>query len=629
MAKIIGIDLGTSNSAASVMQGGSPVMIPAAEGTSLGGKAFPSYVAFTKEGQLLVGEPARRQAVTNPEGTVFEAKRKMGTKEKFTVAGKDYTPEQISAFILQKIKKDAESFLGEPVTKAVITVPAYFDDTQRQATKNAGEIAGLEVVRVINEPTAAAFAYGLDKTGKDQKILVFDLGGGTLDVTIMDFGEHEGQATFEVLATSGDTQLGGKDMDKALIDYITNDFKASSGVDLAQDKMAMNRVREAAEKAKIELSTTMETDINLPFITADASGPKHLQVKITRAKLEELIKPIVERMRKPVEGAIADVGKKIGGSFGPQNIDKIILVGGPTRMPAVQKFVEDYIGKQIERGVDPMEAVAKGAAVQAGVLGGDVQGKEILLLDVTPLTLGLETLGGVRTPLIDRNTTIPTSKSQVFSTAADNQTSVEIHVLQGEREFAADNKSLGRFILDGLPPAPRGMPQVEVTFDIDANGILTVRAKDKATGKEQHITIQGSSNLNKDEIERMKKEAEAHAAEDRKRKETVDARNQADTLIAVSEKTLKDGGEKVKAEDKTAVEEKIKALKDIKDKDEVEAIKKAMDELSAAIQKVGAAMYEKPSDQPQAGGEHSSDAGGSGSDSKDKGPVDAEYKEVK
>jgi molecular chaperone DnaK len=611
------------------MQGGSPVMIPAAEGTSLGGKAFPSYVAFTKEGQLLVGEPARRQAVTNPEGTVFEAKRKMGTKEKFTVAGKDYTPEQISAFILQKIKKDAESFLGEPVTKAVITVPAYFDDTQRQATKNAGEIAGLEVVRVINEPTAAAFAYGLDKTGKDQKILVFDLGGGTLDVTIMDFGEHEGQATFEVLATSGDTQLGGKDMDKALIDYITNDFKASSGVDLAQDKMAMNRVREAAEKAKIELSTTMETDINLPFITADASGPKHLQVKITRAKLEELIKPIVERMRKPVEGAIADVGKKIGGSFGPQNIDKIILVGGPTRMPAVQKFVEDYIGKQIERGVDPMEAVAKGAAVQAGVLGGDVQGKEILLLDVTPLTLGLETLGGVRTPLIDRNTTIPTSKSQVFSTAADNQTSVEIHVLQGEREFAADNKSLGRFILDGLPPAPRGMPQVEVTFDIDANGILTVRAKDKATGKEQHITIQGSSNLNKDEIERMKKEAEAHAAEDRKRKETVDARNQADTLIAVSEKTLKDGGEKVKAEDKTAVEEKIKALKDIKDKDEVEAIKKAMDELSAAIQKVGAAMYEKPSDQPQAGGEHSSDAGGSGSDSKDKGPVDAEYKEVK
>jgi molecular chaperone DnaK len=608
------------------MEAGKPVIIPAAEGTSMGGKTVPSYVAFTKEGELLVGEPARRQAVTNPDGTIFEAKRKMGTKHKYTVNGKDYTPEQISAFILQKIKRDAESYLGDKVEKAVITVPAYFDDAQRQATKHAGEIAGLEVVRVINEPTAAAFAYGLDKTGaKDQKILVFDLGGGTLDVTIMDFGEVDGQATFEVLSTAGDTQLGGKDMDAALIKFITDTFKQDSGIDVTTDKMAMNRVREAAEKAKIELSTTLETEINLPFITADQSGPKHLQMKVTRARLEELVKPIVTRMRQPVEQALNDA------KLTPPQIEKIILIGGPTRMPAVQKFVEEYIGKQVERGVDPMEAVAKGAAVQAGVMSGDVQGKEILLLDVTPLTLGLETLGGVRTALIDRNTTIPTSKSQVFSTAADNQTSVEIHVLQGEREFATDNKSLGRFILDGIPPAPRGVPQVEVTFDIDASGILTVKAKDKGTGKEQHITIQGSSNLNKDEVERMRKEAEAHAAEDRKRRETVDVRNQADTLLAVSEKTLKDAGDKAKPEDKTAVEEKMQALKDVKDKDDVDAIRKGIDELSAVIQKVGAAMYQNtetpaggPSagDQPEAGKQDQSE-------NSDKGPVDAEYKEVK
>lgn len=613
MPKIIGIDLGTSNSAASVMEAGKPVIVPSAEGQTMAGKAFPSYVAFTKDGQLLVGEPARRQAVTNPEGTIFEAKRKMGTDFKYKMNGKEYAPEQISAFILQKIKKDAEAYLGEPVAKAVITVPAYFDDNQRQATKNAGEIAGLEVVRVINEPTAAAFAYGLDKTGKDQKILVFDLGGGTLDVTIMDFGEHEGQATFEVLSTSGDTQLGGKDMDSALIDFVTSEFKRESGLDLGADKMAMNRVREAVEKAKIELSTVLETDLNLPFISADASGPKHLNLKLTRSKLEELVKPIVTRMRQPVEQALNDA------KLTPQTIDRIILIGGPTRMPVVQKFVEEYIGKQVERGIDPMEAVAKGAAVQAGVLSGDVQGKEILLLDVTPLTLGLETLGGVATPLIDRNTTIPTSKSQTFSTAADNQTSVEINVVQGERPMAADNKSLGRFHLDGIPAAPRGVPQVEVTFDIDANGILKVTAKDKATNKSTDITITGSSNLSKDEVERMKKEAEMHAEEDKKNREVVETRNHADTLISVAERTLKDGGDKVPEADRKDVEAKIQALRDVKDKPEIEAIKKAMDELSAAAQKVGEAMYkakaeeEKKTEEPK----------------KEEGPVDAEVVDEK
>ncbi|MEO8065454.1 MAG: molecular chaperone DnaK [Candidatus Doudnabacteria bacterium] len=612
MPKIIGIDLGTSNSAASVMEAGKPVIIPSAEGQTMSGKAFPSYVAFTKDGQLLVGEPARRQAVTNPEGTAFEFKRKMGTNFKYKLIGKEYTPEQLSAFLLQKIKKDAEAFLGEPVAKAVITVPAYFDDSQRTATKNAGVIAGLDVVRVINEPTAAAFAYGLDKSGKDQKILVFDLGGGTLDVTIMDFGEAGGQATFEVLSTSGDTQLGGKDMDQTLIDFVASEFKRETGLDLTQDKMAMNRVREAVEKAKIELSTTLETDLNLPFISADAAGPKHLNMKLTRSKLEDLVKPIVARMKQPVEQALTDA------KLTPADIAKIILIGGPTRMPVVAKFVEEYIGKQVERGIDPMEAVAKGAAVQAGVLSGDVAGKEILLLDVTPLTLGLETLGGVATPLIERNTTIPTSKSQTFSTAADNQTSVEINIVQGERPFAKDNKSLGSFHLDGLPPAPRGVPQIEVTFDIDANGILKVTAKDKGTGKSQNITVTGSSNLSKEEVERMKKEAEAHAEEDRKNKEVIETRNNADTLISVSERTLKDAEGKASEADKKEVQTKIDALKAIKDKPELDPIKKAMDELSAAIQKVGAAMYKEQGPGASAQGTEKTEP-----DAK-QGPVDAE-----
>ncbi len=616
MPKIIGIDLGTSNSAAAVLEGGKPVIIPSAEGTTVGGgKAFPSYVAMTKDGELLVGEPARRQAVTNPEGTVYSVKRKMGTKDKVKMKDKEYTPEQISAFILQKIKKDAEAYLGEPISKAVVTVPAYFDDAQRQATKNAGEIAGLEIIRIINEPTAAALAYGLDKGGAEQKILVFDFGGGTLDVTIMDFG----QGVFEVVSTSGDTHLGGTDMDNRIMEYIADEFKKESGIDIKQDKMAFNRLKEAAEKAKIELSTTLETEINLPFITADSAGPKHLSLKITRAKLEELVRPIVERTRTSLEQALTDA------KLSPKDIDKIIMVGGPTRMPIVQKNVEDYIGKQVERGIDPMEAVAKGAAIQAGVLGGEV--KDVLLLDVTPLTLGIETLGSVATPLIERNTTIPTAKSQTFSTAGDNQTSVEIHVLQGERPMAADNKSLGRFILDGLPPAPRGVPQVEVTFDIDANGILKVTARDKATSKEQHITISGSSNLSKDEIERMKKEAEAHAEEDRKRREVVDIRNQADGLITVVEKTLKDGGDKIDVATRTNLEAKVAELKKVKDGSDIEPIKKQMDEISAEIQKVGAQMYQSaPGGQTGDGNQKSAD--GKTEEKKDK-PEDAEFKEKK
>ena len=583
MGKIIGIDLGTSNSAAAYMEAGKPKMIPSAEGTTIvGGKAFPSYIAFTKDGQLLVGEPARRQAVANPEGTVSAAKRKIGTDYKYKIHDKEYTPQQISAFLLQKIKKDAEMYLGDKIEKVVITVPAYFSDAQRQATKDAGSIAGLEVIRLVNEPTAACLAYGLDKIKeKDQQVLIFDFGAGTLDVTVMNFG----QGVFEVRSTSGDTQLGGTDMDEVLVDYIISEFKRKQGIDLSKDKMAMQRIREAGEKAKIELSSVLETEINLPFITADVEGPKHMLMKITRAKLEELVNPIVEKCRTSIEQAINDAKLK------PQDIEKIILVGGPTRMPIVQKFIVNIFGQRIERGVDPMECVAMGAGIQAAILAGETEVKDVLLLDVTPLTLGIETMGQVMTPLIDRNTTVPASKSQIFSTAADNQTSVEIHVLQGERSMASDNRTLGRFLLDGIPPAPRGIPQIDVVFDIDANGILTVTAKDKATKKEQHITIKDSSALSKEEIDKMKKQAEQFAAEDREKKELIDLRNQSDILVHTSEKAIKEAGDKIKDEDKKAVEEKIKQLKKIKDKDDIEAIKKAIQELGDEIQKIGAAMY--------------------------------------
>jgi molecular chaperone DnaK len=571
------------------MQSDTPVMIPAAEGASIGGKAFPSYVAMTKDGQLLVGEPARRQAVANPDGTVYAAKRKMGSGEKITMAGKEYTPEQISAFILQKIKRDAEAFLGEPVSKAVITVPAYFNDAQRQATKDAGSIAGLEVVRIVNEPTAASLAYGLDKVGKERTILVFDLGGGTLDVTIMKFGG----GVFEVISTSGDTKLGGTDMDNALIGYLTAEFKRQSGIDVSKDKMALVRLKEAAEKAKIELSTVLETEINLPFITADATGPKHLVMKLTRAKLEELVGPTIARCQHPLEQAISDA------KLTPDKIDAVIMVGGPTRMPIVANFVEKYLGKKIERGVDPMECVAKGAAIQGAILAGDV--KDVLLLDVTPLTLGIETMGGVSTPLINRNTTIPTSKSQIFSTAADNQSSVEVHVLQGERSMASDNRTLGKFMLDGIPPAPRGVPQVEVTFDIDANGILKVTAKDKATGKSQDITITASSALSKEEIDRMQKEAQAHAEDDRKKKEMIELRNQADSVIYQTEKTIKEFGDKVPADVKKQIEEKLAAVKSTKDGDDTAALKKTLDELSEVVQKIGSELYKNQPSAPPAG----------------------------
>jgi len=584
MARAIGIDLGTSNSAAAVMEGDRPIIIPSAEGAGVAsGKAFPSYVAFTKDGQRLVGEPARRQAAINPEGTIFAAKRKMGTDYKFKVFGKEYTPQEISAFILQKIKQDAEAFLGEKIEEAVITCPAYFDDNQRTATKDAGEIAGLKVLRIINEPTAACLAYGLNKSEKEQKIMVFDLGGGTLDVTIMEMA----QGVFEVKATSGDTQLGGTDMDNALIEYIVEQFKKETGIDLRNDKMAMQRLREAAERAKIELSSTLTTDINLPFITADSTGPKHLTMSITRAKLEELVRPIIERCRYPMEQALRDA------KLEPHQIDRIIMVGGPTRMPCVQKFVEDFIGKKIERGIDPMECVAMGAAIQAAIIKGEV--KDVLLLDVTPLSLGIETLGGVFTKLIERNTTIPTRKSQIFSTATDNQTAVTIRVLQGERPMADDNVELGRFDLIGIPPAPRGVPQIEVTFDIDANGIVHVSAKDLGTGKEQSIRITAPKKLSKEEIERMVKEAEKFAAEDAKRKELAELINQADALVYTTEKSLREFGDKISQSERAEIETKLSDLKQaMKDKD-ANKIKRFMDELTGASHKLAEEIYKQAS----------------------------------
>ena len=614
MSKIIGIDLGTSNSAAAFMEGNKPKLIPAAEGTIVGGgKAFPSYVAIDKSGNLLVGEPARRQAVANPQNTLTAFKRKMGAKDKITLAGKEYTPPQLSAFVLQKIKKDAEAYLGEKVDEAVITVPAYFDDSQRQATKDAGAIAGLKVSRIINEPTAAALAYGIDKTKGEAQILVFDLGGGTLDVTIMDFGD----GVFEVLSTSGDTKLGGTDMDEVILNYIADEFKNQEGVDLRRDAMAQQRLRDAAEKAKIELSSATETEINLPYITADTSGPKHLTMKINRAKLEDLIRPIVEKCRGPLEQALKDAKLK------PEDVEKVILVGGPTRMPMVQKLVEDIIGKdKIARGVDPMECVAFGAAVQGAVLSGDV--KDVLLLDVIPLTLGIETMGGVRTPLIDRNTTVPTSKTQVFSTASDSQPQVEIHVLQGERAMASDNRTLGRFILDGIPPAPRGVPQVEVTFDVDANGILKVAAKDKATGRSQNITIQDSSALSKDDISRMQQEAEKFAEQDKQKSELISLRNQADASVYGAEKTLRDFKDKIKDEDKKEIEEKMETLKKVKDSDKIEEIKTALDALSQAAQKVGQQMYQQ---NDAAGGVDNSAPGESSQPNADGGPTDQDKKD--
>lgn len=626
MSGIIGIDLGTSNSAAAILEAGKPKIIPSEEGSTLYGKAFPSVVAFDDSGAILVGEPARRQAVSNPKRTITATKRKMGTTHKYKVGDKSYTPQQISAFLLQKIKRDAEKFLGKNVEQAVITVPAYFNDDQRQATKDAGTIAGLDVVRIVNEPTSASLAYGLDKSDKELTIMVFDFGGGTLDVTIMEFGE----GVFEVRSTSGDTQLGGTDMDNVLVDFLTEEFKKQEGIDITSDATAMQRLREAGERAKIELSTTLTTQINLPFLTQKDDEPKHFTYEIKRSQLEQLISPIVERCRKPMEQAVKDAGLSVN------DIHKVILVGGPTRMPIVQKFVEDYAGKKIERGVDPMECVAMGAAIQAGILGGEI--KDVLLLDVTPLSLGIETLGGVFTKLIDRNTTVPMKNNQIFSTASDNQPAVSIHVLQGERAMAGDNKTLGRFDLIGIPPAPRGIPQIDVTFDIDANGIINVSAKDLGTGKEQAIRITAANKLKQEDIERMKQEAEKHAKEDEERRKEIETVNKADTLVYSTDKLLDEMKDKVdsgKLSDIKTETDKLRELLKPKEKDIAE-IDKQMEALNKKVQEASTELYQKVAEEQARQQQASASAAGSQESAEEKkekedkeNVVEAEFREEK
>lgn len=611
MGKMIGIDLGTVNSEVAIIEGGEPTLIKSAEGDSY----FPSVVAFTEDGERLVGEAAKRQAITNPDGTIHRIKRRMGSDEKVTARGKEYAPEQISGFILQKIKQDAEDYTGEEISEAVITVPAYFDDDQRQATKDAGTIAGLDVKRILNEPTAAAMAYSLEKEG-DRKIAVYDLGGGTFDITLLEIGD----GVFEVLSTNGDTQLGGADMDEALMDYIADRFQEAHGVDLREDRKALQRLTEAAERAKVELSSQKQTTIDLPYVTVIDDEPKHIQEKITRAKFEQLIEPIVDRTTQPCKQALEDA------KLSADDIDHVVLVGGTTRIPMVRDKVKDIFGKKPERGVDPMECVAFGAAMQAGIMSGDME-KDIVLLDVTPLTLSIETLGNRATPLIERNTTIPTKKTKTFTTAADNQTSVDIHVLQGERPMAQDNKSLGRFTLTGIPPAPRGTPQIEVTFDIDSNGILHVSAKDKGTGKEQSISITGSTKLRDEEIEQMREEAEKHAEEDKKKKEKVDARNEADQLIYTSEQTLEELGDQVDDEQREEVEAAIEELRDALEEDELEPIKKKKEQLTEAIQEISTQVYQQAAQQ-QAGQQEAAGAGAAGPGEQQGGAgdsVDADY----